>query len=134
MNVHVVFLLVRVVVILAHCTPHRVAQVVRVSHVIHACSERHSSILSSLFHPTSSSLYSLSICSSSCCPSRSTRIRSNTVFSANKEMGSTDESYTTHVPPVGFSSISERPTFLISWFLMMLVLDFPICARFTLAI
>ena len=26
-NVHVVFLLVRVVVILTHCTPHRVAQV-----------------------------------------------------------------------------------------------------------
>ena len=47
---------------------HIVAQVwvVRVSHVIHACSERYSSTLSSPFHPTSSSSHSLSIsCSSS---------------------------------------------------------------------
>ena len=48
---------------------------------------------SSPFNPTSSSLYSLSISRSSCCPSTSTRIRSNTVYSANKEMDSTDESY-----------------------------------------
>ena len=33
-----------------------------------------------------------SISRSSCCPSTSTRISSNTVYSANKEMGSTDES------------------------------------------
>ena len=39
----------------------------RVSHVIHACSERYYSTLSSPFHPTSSSSHSLSIsCSSSC--------------------------------------------------------------------
>ena len=62
-------------------------------HLIHARSERHSSTLSSPFHPTSYSSYSSSISSSSCCPSTSTRIRSNTVYSANKEMGSTDESY-----------------------------------------
>ena len=90
MSVQVVFLLVRVVVIFTHCTPHRVAQVVRVSHLIHC--ERLSSTLSSPFHPTSSS-HSPSISRSSCCPSTSTRIRSNTVCSANKEMGSTDESY-----------------------------------------
>ena len=41
-------------------------QVVRVSHVIHACSERYSSTLSSPFHPTSSSPHSSSIsCTSS---------------------------------------------------------------------
>ena len=46
---------------------HIVAQVVRVSHVIHACSERHSSTLSSPFHPTSSTSHSPSIsCSPSC--------------------------------------------------------------------
>ena len=53
----------------------------------------YSSTLSSQFHPTSFSSYSPSISSSSCCPSTSTRISSNTVYSANKEMGSTDESY-----------------------------------------
>ena len=63
------------------------------THLIHGWSERHSSTLSSPFHPTSYSSYSPSISSSSCCPSTSTRIRSNTVYSANKEMGSTDESY-----------------------------------------
>ena len=63
------------------------------SHLIHAWSERHSSALSSPFDPTSSSLYSLSISRSSCCFSISLRIRRNTVFSANREMGSTDESY-----------------------------------------
>ena len=49
--------------------------------------------MSSPFHPTSFSLYSPSISSSTCCPSTSTRMSSNTVYSANKEMGSTDESY-----------------------------------------
>ena len=74
-SVHVVFLLVRVVVIFTHCTPHRVAQVVRVSHVIHACSERHSSTLSSPFNPTSSSSHSPSISRSPCCSSStSTRV------------------------------------------------------------
>ena len=63
------------------------------THLIHAWSERHSSTLSPPFHPTSSSLHSPSISRSSCCPSTSTRISSNTVYSANKEMGSTDESY-----------------------------------------
>ena len=48
-------------------------------HPIHAWSERHSSTLSSPFHPTSYS-YSPSISSSSCFPSTSTRIRSNTVL------------------------------------------------------
>ena len=56
------------------CTPHRVAQVVRVSHVIHACGERHSSTLSSPFHPTSSSSHSPSISCSPCC-SFSTSLR-----------------------------------------------------------
>ena len=46
----------------------------RVSHVIHACSERHSSTLSSPFHPTSSFHHSLSIsCSPSCTSSTSLR-------------------------------------------------------------
>ena len=63
------------------------------THLIYAWSERHSSTLSSPFHPTSSSLYSPSISRSSCCPSTSKRISCNTVYSANKEMGSTDESY-----------------------------------------
>ena len=49
--------------------------------------------MSSPFHPISISLHSLSISSSSYCPSTSTKIRSNTVYSANKEKGSTDESY-----------------------------------------
>ena len=49
-------------------------------------------LLSSPFHPTSCSSYSPAISSSSCCPSTSTRISSNTAYSANKEMGSTDES------------------------------------------
>ena len=92
-NVHVAFLLVRVVVILTHCTPHRVVQGSSVcTHLIHAWSERHSSTLSSPFHPTSYSSYSPSISSSSCCPSTSTRIFSNAVYSAKKEVGSTDES------------------------------------------
>ena len=53
-------------------------------------------------HPCtkSSSHYSLSISRSSCCSSTSTMISSNTVYSAIKEMGSTDESYshTGHEP------------------------------------
>ena len=53
------------------CTPHRgsrlKAQVVRFSHVIHACNVRYSSTWSSPFHPTSSYSHSLSIsCSPSC--------------------------------------------------------------------
>ena len=55
---------------------HIVAQVlvVRISHVIHACSERYSSTLSSPFHPISSSSHSPSIsCSSSCTSSTSLR-------------------------------------------------------------
>ena len=62
------------------------------THLIHAW-ERYSSTLSSPFHPTSYSCYSLSISSSSCCPSTSTRISSNTAYSANKETGSTDASF-----------------------------------------
>ena len=46
----------------------------RVSHVIHACSERYSSTLSSPFHPISSSSHSLSIsCSPSCTSSTTLR-------------------------------------------------------------
>ena len=63
------------------------------THLIHAWSERHSSTLSSPFHSASYSSCSPSISSSSCCPCTSTRTSSNTVYSANKEMGSTDESY-----------------------------------------
>ena len=63
------------------------------THFIRACGEGHSSTLSSPFHPTSYSSCSPSISSSSCCPSTSTRISGNTMYSANKEMGSTDESY-----------------------------------------
>ena len=51
---------------------HIVAQVVRVSHVIHACSERHSSTLSSPFHPTAASSHSPSISRSPCCTSSTT--------------------------------------------------------------
>ena len=46
-----------------------------------------------LHHHKRVSLYSPSISRSSCRPSTSTWIRSNTVYSANKEMGSTDDSY-----------------------------------------
>ena len=63
------------------------------THLIHGWSERHSSTLSYPFHPTFYSSDSLSISSSSCCPSTSTRISSNTAYFANSEMGSTDESY-----------------------------------------
>ena len=95
MSVHVVFLLVLFSLassssLIAH---HIVAQVVRVSHVIHACSERHSSTLSSPFHPTSSSSHSPSISCSPCCSSStSLRISCNTACSAKQEMESTDES------------------------------------------
>ena len=51
-----------------------VAQVVRVSHVIHACSERHFSTLSSPFHPTSFFSHFPSISCSPCCSS-STSLR-----------------------------------------------------------
>ena len=51
MSVHVVFLLVRVVVIITHCAPHRVAQGLKgprvCTHLIHARSERYSSTLGS---------------------------------------------------------------------------------------
>ena len=50
------------------------AQVVRVSHVTHARSERHSSTLSSPFHSTSSSSHFPSISRSPCCSS-STSLR-----------------------------------------------------------
>ena len=63
------------------------------THLIHASNKHHSSTLNSPSHPTSYSVYSPSISSSSCCRSISTRISSNTVYSANKEMESTDESY-----------------------------------------
>ena len=96
-NVHVVFLLVRVVFESSYSLiAHHIAWLklsACLSHLIHAWSERHSSPLSYPFHPTSYSPYYPSISSSSCCPSTSTRISSNTVYSANKEMGSTDESY-----------------------------------------
>ena len=56
------------------CTPHRGSSCVRISHVIHAYSERYSSTLSSPFHPTSSSSHSLSIsCTSSCTSSTTLR-------------------------------------------------------------
>ena len=91
-NVQVVFLLVRVVVIFTHWhSTSRGSSGPRVcTQFIHAWSERHSLTMSSPFHPTSS--HSPPISRSSCCPSISTRISSNTVYSANKEMGSTDES------------------------------------------
>ena len=59
----------------------------RISHVIHACSERYSSTLSSPFHPTSSSSQYLSI---SCSFSEGS---SNTAYFAKKEMEPYDESY-----------------------------------------
>ena len=51
---------------------HIVSQVVRISHVIHACSERYSSTLSSKFHPTFSFSHSLSISYISSCTSSTT--------------------------------------------------------------
>ena len=75
------------VVIFTHCTPHRVAQgpdqlksMCVCTQIIHAWSERHSSTLSSPFHPTSYSSHSLSISSSSYCPSTSTRIVATLCF------------------------------------------------------
>ena len=56
------------------CTPHRGSRLKLCAcpHVIHACSERHSSTLSSPFHPTSSSSHSPSISCSPCCTSSTT--------------------------------------------------------------
>ena len=69
------------------------AQVVRVFALITSMHESVTlRLLSSPFHPTSYSCYSPSISSSSCCPSTSTRMSSNTAYSANKEMRSTDAS------------------------------------------
>ena len=65
---------------------HIVAQVwlQRVCHVIHACSERCSSTLSSPFHPTSSSPHSSSIsCTSSC--SSSTTLRAGVILRTSPE-------------------------------------------------
>ena len=65
---------------------HIVAQVVRVSHVFHACSERYSSTLSSPFHPTSSSSHSLSTsCSLSCISSTTLRAAVTLRTSPNKD-------------------------------------------------
>ena len=75
---------------------HIVAQVwvVRISHVIHACSERYSSTVSSPFHPTSPSSHSLSIsCSHSCISSTTLRAVATLRTSPKKEMESFDESY-----------------------------------------
>ena len=82
---------------------HIVAQVARVSHVIHACSERHPSTLSSPFHPTSSYPCSSSISCSPCCTSFTTLRAVVTLRTrAKKEMMSSDESYLTT-----FSSMSD---------------------------
>ena len=70
------------------------------AYLIHAWSERHSATLSSPFHPTSSTSYSLSISRRSCCPWTSTRTRSNTLYSANKKMEFTNESYSQTHPIV----------------------------------
>ena len=67
-----------------------VAQVVRVSHVIHACSERHSSTLSSPFHPTSFFSHFPSI-SSLLLFFHFLEDSSNTAYSAKQEMESADE-------------------------------------------
>ena len=57
------------------------------SHVIHACSERHSSTLSSPFRPTSSSLcFSINLYQF-LLPSTSTKIRINTAYSATRRWG-----------------------------------------------
>ena len=69
-------------------------QVVRIFHVIHACSGRYSSTLSSPFHPTSSSSHSLSIFCISCCTSSTTlRVAVTLRISPEKKMDPTDESY-----------------------------------------
>ena len=81
------------VVILILCTPHRVSQVVRMFVSSHPCMKWAALFDFELSIPSNFLLYSPSISSSSCCPSTSTRISSNTVYSANKEMESTDESY-----------------------------------------
>ena len=79
------------VVILTHCTPRRVAQVVRVFALISSMHEVSVTLrlwaLHSIQLPTL-----LILLQSPAAPATSTRIRSNTVYSANKEMVSTDES------------------------------------------
>ena len=84
------------------------------THLLHSWSERLSSTLSSPFHPTSYSSYSPSISSSSCCPSTSTRISSNTEYSANKEMWSTDESYS-----LTKDATKDRDKHSVIWWMFM---------------
>ena len=95
------------------------AQVVRVSHNIHACSGRHPSTLSSPFHPTSSSSHSPSISCSPCCSS-STSLRTVATLRTppKRRWGSTDESYLrTGYEPKNYDlmetyveSLTESPT------------------------
>ena len=97
-----------------HTTLWLKAQVVRVSHVIHASSECHSSTLSCPFHPTSSSSHSPSI---SCSPSSFSSTTSRTVATLRtppKKKWSAHRAHVYHSQREGLSvgqsssSVSER--------------------------
>ena len=98
-NVHVVFLLVRVVVILTHCTPHRAAQgsdrlKSACLHTSHPCMKWASLFDFELSIASNSLLFSLSFSLQQLLlPVYFHEDSSNTVYSAEKEMGSTVESY-----------------------------------------
>ena len=93
------------------CTPHRG------SHVIHACSERHSSTLSSPFHPTSSSPHASPISCSPSCTSSTTLRAAVTLRTPPKRRWSLMTSPTTQV-------MSPRTT--ISWRLASSPLQSPL--------
>ena len=88
-NVHVVFLLVRVVVIFTHCTPHRVVQVVRVFALISSMHEVSDTLRLRALHSIQLPLLFI-LLKSPAVPAvflLPLRIRSNTVYSAIREMG-----------------------------------------------
>ena len=68
-------------------------QVVRISHVIHACSKRHSSTLSSPFHPTSFFLIHLQSYAVPPALLHNFEGNNSTAYFATKEMEFYDESY-----------------------------------------
>ena len=77
--------------------------------------------MSSPFHPSSSSLYSPSISRSSCCPSTSTRIGSNTVYSVNKGDG-----LRTNPTPTHRESQPRRDFLMSCCFFLATLLDLPL--------
>ena len=81
------------VVKLTHCSPHRVAQDVRVFVSFHPCMKWASLFDFELSIPSNFLLSFFIKLKQLLLPLTSTRLSSNTVYTANKEMGSTDESF-----------------------------------------